>query len=210
MRGSYRAPGGEVNQSTTFEGMAITPDDKDWTWVLDRLCGECGFDASVFAVETMPRYVIALANSWWRVLHRSNVRQRPSPDRWSALEYACHVRDVFRVFDQRLEAMMSLDGAQFENWDQDITAIDDRYHLQDPEAVAQEVLETGAQLATHFSRVQGSFWMHRGFRSNGSEFTVETLAKYLAHDPKHHLWDVGSDFVDTPSRHANVDGSKRG
>jgi hypothetical protein len=23
---------------------AITPDTKDWTWVLERACPECGFD----------------------------------------------------------------------------------------------------------------------------------------------------------------------
>ena len=26
--------------------MPIVPDDKDWTWVLERPCPECGFDAS--------------------------------------------------------------------------------------------------------------------------------------------------------------------
>ncbi|HEY5013683.1 MAG TPA: DinB family protein, partial [Acidimicrobiia bacterium] len=29
----------------------ITPDTKDWTWVLERPCPECGFDASAFARE---------------------------------------------------------------------------------------------------------------------------------------------------------------
>jgi hypothetical protein len=32
---------------------------------------------------------------------------RPSDDRWSALEYACHVRDVFRLYDERLEMMLT-------------------------------------------------------------------------------------------------------
>ena len=25
--------------------MTITPDDKDWTWVIEERCPECGFDA---------------------------------------------------------------------------------------------------------------------------------------------------------------------
>jgi hypothetical protein len=29
-----------------------------------------------------------------------------------------------------------------------------------------------------------------GRRSDGSVFTVTTLAVYYAHDPVHHLWDV--------------------
>ena len=31
--------------------MPIVPDDKDWTWVLQRPCPECGFDASALAPE---------------------------------------------------------------------------------------------------------------------------------------------------------------
>ena len=96
--------------------------------------------------------------------------------------------------------MISLDGAQFENWDQDKTAIDQRYDLQDPETVAKEILEVSAQLAARFSQVRGPLWMHKGFRSDGSEFTIETFAQYLAHDPTHHLWDVESDFGVTPSQ----------
>ena len=28
----------------------IVPDTKDWTWVLDRPCEECGFDATAHQV----------------------------------------------------------------------------------------------------------------------------------------------------------------
>ena len=31
----------------------ITPDTKDWTWVLDRPCPECGYDASTVAVADL-------------------------------------------------------------------------------------------------------------------------------------------------------------
>ena len=35
--------------------MAITPDTKNWTWVLEKRCDDCGFDASVFdASQTGP------------------------------------------------------------------------------------------------------------------------------------------------------------
>ena len=66
-------------------------------------------------------------------------RQRPRPDVWSPLEYACHVRDVFRLFDQRLGLMLAEDDPQFANWDQDDTAVDDRYGEQDPAVVAGEL-----------------------------------------------------------------------
>ena len=31
--------------------MTIQPDDKDWTWVLDRRCPECGLDVSDYAIS---------------------------------------------------------------------------------------------------------------------------------------------------------------
>ena len=38
--------------------------------------------------------------------------------------------------------------------------------------------------------VSGDTWERRGIRSNGSEFTVATLAVYFLHDVEHHLHDV--------------------
>jgi hypothetical protein len=32
---------------------------------------------------------------------------------WSTLEYACHVRDVFRLYDRRLALMLDEDDATF-------------------------------------------------------------------------------------------------
>ena len=86
----------------------------------------------------------------------------------------------------------SVDPA-FENWDQDATAIKDRYDLQNPEAVIVELRAAGAALATCFDSVRTDQWSRRGFRSDGSVFTVDSIARYLVHDPVHHLWDVGAE-----------------
>lgn len=170
--------------------MTIVPDDKDWTWVLERPCPECGFDARDLVVTDISSLLLELTRSWQEVLVRTDVAQRPVSDKWSPLEYSCHVRDVFRLFDQRLRMMVDDDGARFENWDQDKTALEDRYELQDPSVVSAELADAGVALATRFSLVDGPQWEHRGIRSNGSVFTVATFATYLAHDPIHHLWDV--------------------
>jgi hypothetical protein len=170
--------------------MAIIPDDKDWTWVLERPCPECGFDAHEIELQEVPSMLRKLASAWQEVLLRVDVAKRPSPDKWSPLEYSCHVRDVFGLFDERLQLMLAEDGARFENWDQDKTAVEERYDLQDPSVVSREIADAGEALAARFAQVEGSFGEHRGIRSNGSEFTVTTLAIYLSHDLTHHLWDV--------------------
>jgi len=171
--------------------MTIIPDDKDWTWVLETPCPECGFDASDIDIYAMSALVEKLARDWSQILEGEDIGQRPEPTKWSRLEYACHVRDVFRITSLRLNAMMQVDGVGFENCDQDETAITHRYDLQDPSIVRQELAVAADELAQTFSRIEGPLWHHRGLRSNGSEFTVATLSTYFAHDPIHHLWDVG-------------------
>jgi hypothetical protein len=169
--------------------MAITPDTKDWTWVLQRPCAECGFNARGFPVEAVPGMIMANAAAWLPVLE-GDARTRPQPDKWSPLEYACHVRDVFRLYDQRLGLMLSQDDPQFPNWDQDETAVADRYGEQDPAEVGAALRQAAFAIAGRFENVTGEAWQRTGARSDGARFTVETFARYLVHDPVHHLYDV--------------------
>lgn len=171
----------------------ITPDDKNWTWVLERQCGECGFDASTFDPTCTAEALRDQVLRWASVLERGDVRLRPRPGVWSPLEYGCHVRDVFRRFDDRLKLMLETVEPSFENWDQDATAIEDRYDLQNPETVVGELRQAGLSLAARFQSVTPGQWTRRGFRSDGSVFSVDSIARYLMHDPVHHLWDVGAD-----------------
>lgn len=169
----------------------ITPDDKDWTWVLERRCDECGFDARAFDRNDVGHMIRTNAASWQEVLARRAVTSRPTEDQWSPLEYACHVRDVFRVYDERLALMLSEDDPHYANWNQDATAVEERYNEQDPRAVAAALLRSAEQLADRFDRVDGAQWDRFGTRSDGAHFTVESFARYMIHDPIHHLYDVG-------------------
>jgi hypothetical protein len=173
--------------------MGITPDTKDWTWVLDRRCPECGFDASTLDLAMLSNTLRRNAQTWADdVLPRTDVRERPDDSTWSPLEYACHVRDVFRLYLFRLSLMLTQDDPDFPNWDQDETAVLERYGEQDPVTVAVEVVSAGTELADAFERVTGADWERTGNRSDGARFTVESFARYLVHDPVHHLHDVGA------------------
>ncbi|HOW00315.1 MAG TPA: DinB family protein [Rhodoglobus sp.] len=168
--------------------MAITPDTKNWTWVLEKPCPECGFDASTFQATDVADMIRANAASWPAVLERDDVRERPDDSTWSKLEYAAHVRDVFRIYLYRLGLMLAEDDPLFPNWDQDATAVEERYNEQSPEVVSAELVADAAALADAFDTVAD--WGRPGRRSDGVAFTIETFAKYFIHDPIHHLWDV--------------------
>jgi SAM-dependent methyltransferase len=170
----------------------VVPDTKDWTWVLDRPCPECGFVADAVTMDRIPELIRDNATTWEAVLTLADAATRPAPGVWSPLEYACHVRDVHRIFDVRVGMMLDEDDPTFPNWDQDETAIAERYAEQDPAAVSAELLDAAEAVAERYESVPPGAWSRRGFRSNGSEFTVESLGIYHLHDVVHHAWDVRS------------------
>ena len=170
--------------------MTIEPDTKNWTWVLDEVCTECGFDAAAVDLTRMAELVRANAVQWPALILAPDAARRPTASQWSALEYGCHVRDVFGIFDERLRLMLETDDPEFENWDQDVTAVEERYGEQDPRTVADELIAAGERCAARWETVADDQWDRAGFRSDGSAFTVDSFARYFLHDPVHHLADV--------------------
>ena len=141
----------------------IEPDTKDWTWVIDRVCPQCSFDARTIRASDVPDLVRANAASWQRLCAGGGiVTGRTSDSKWSSLEYACHVRDIFRRYLIRVDAMAREDDPLFAKWDQGASAIEDR--CDEP----------------------------TGQRSDGASFTIDTVCRYMIHDPVHHLFDVAT------------------
>ncbi len=165
-------------------------DDKDWTWVIDQPCPECGFAGARVEAGAVSDLLAEYGRRWTAVLARPDVDRRTRAAVWSPLEYAAHVRDVYRIFDQRVQLMLTVDDPRFANWDQDETALSERYWESDPRVLSGELSEAASAAAATFASVRDTDWQRRGFRSNGSEFTVATIGRYFLHDVLHHLHDV--------------------
>ncbi|WP_433522124.1 DinB family protein [Nocardia pseudovaccinii] len=189
--------------------MPIVPDVKNWTWVLERSCPECGFDPESITYAAVPDLAREYAGRLSATLARYDATVRPDDDTWSPLEYAAHVRDVCRIFTYRTavaarteavdpgvpgfdaEGLESEDGIPvFSNWDQDVTAIADQYGKQDPRKVAAELTDAAEAVARAFASVPEATLGNQARRSDGSVFTVESLAAYFLHDVIHHVHDV--------------------
>jgi hypothetical protein len=169
----------------------IDPDVKDWTWVLDRPGPDCGFHASRCAPGDDADLVRLNAAVWEALLQEGVIRPgRPDEATWSSLEYACHVRDVYRRYDERMALMLIEDDPLFPNWDQDASAIEDRYEEQDPAQVVQELRAAADDVAARLDGVSAADWSRPGRRSDGASFTLDTIARYMVHDPIHHVSDV--------------------
>jgi hypothetical protein len=174
--------------------VTIEPETKNWTWVLERECEECGFDTQSFPPEQIGPMSRDAGEPWPALLAHPLVRVRPTEYCWSALEYGCHVRDVFRLGSYRLERMLNEDNPRFANWDQDATAVAERYDIQEPSVVADELVAAATALADLYDTVAPDQWQRPGLRSDGSRFTVESFGRYFLHDPMHHILDVRRGF----------------
>ncbi len=160
-------------------------------------CAECHFDAA--GVDDLAAEIEALGRKFAAPLTRflpgedgpALLRTRPAPDVWSPLEYACHVRDVLRVFRERSRAMVAEPGVDFGWWDHEAAVTDDAYNDQDPAQVAADVADGATRYATLLRGLDADQWRARGERRGGEIFTVESLARYGLHEAKHHQLDIG-------------------
>ena len=172
--------------------MPMEPDNKDWTWVLSRPCPECHFESTRYERSEISAMIRANSAQWRKVLAQQNAHIRSRDDLWSVLEYGCHVRDVYTVYQTRVVRMLTEDGPHYANWDQNVTARDDGYAQQNPTQVAAELDAAADAIATTFEGLHNeNQWQRTGFRGDGSDFTVESISRYMIHDTIHHLVDIG-------------------
>lgn len=169
-------------------------DSGDWTWVLERQCGECGYDAQALKRDQLAARIRSVGGAWRQLLSRGSAveRLRDDDDRtWTPLQYGCHVRDVFEVFEKRTRDMLKKrKPPTFRDWDQEEAADKGKYAEQDPAKVAYDLASKAGKFADLLDRVNGDEWQKQGTRSDGASFTVESLARYMLHDVEHHLWDA--------------------
>ncbi|MEU1210547.1 DinB family protein [Nocardia sp. NPDC005825] len=190
--------------------MPIVPDAKDWTWVLERTCADCGFDPDAIAFAAVPGSARDSVTRLLTALERPDARVRPDDSTWSALEYAAHVRDVCRIFAHRLDiartggprpgpVIAAYDTAvtvgdngipMFANWDQDATALAENYGAAETNTVAAELATAVDVVANAFAGVPDEERDLAALRSNGSAFTIDSMARYFLHDLVHHAHDV--------------------
>lgn len=177
--------------------MELAPlDDESLVRVLEQPCHRCGFDAATIERDKLGALVRANAAAWREVLGRGDLVTEPlptgpgGPPAWSALEHGGYVRDVYRLFEERLRRLLSDDHPRFRYWDQSAAIADGGYRQQDPARVSYELAVTAGKVADMLDRAGDKHWSRTGERADGAEITVESLALTLYHRAVHHLHDA--------------------
>lgn len=146
--------------------------------MLDRVCPDCGFDASNCQAQAVADLIRENADVWDRLRAEGAIHPgRRDPATWSPLEYACHVRDVYRRYDDRIALMLAEHDPLFPNWDQNASAVEDRYDQQDPKRVVNELRTAAEAIAARLDRVSTREWDRPGRRSDGASFTLDSISE---------------------------------
>lgn len=164
------------------------PDSRDWTFVLEAGCPECGYELHDPAM-TGERLKAGVPR-WAAVLERSDVSQRPSEGVWSPVEYASHSRDLIAVLGERVTAVLTEADPTFGDYDGEAEAVRQQFWANDPTEIASQIAVQTETTVGVLARVSGDDWERTGLRGDGRPFTVTELSRYLLHDVEHHLHDV--------------------
>lgn len=161
---------------------------------MDR-CQSCGFTYELDRPAETAAVITATAQRIADILtERSadSLRARPDPETWSALEYACHVRDVLMVQRERLLAARCTDQPSPPPMGRDERVEYDGYNEQAPADVARQLVDAELLLTNALSRLSGDD-RERTLIYSYPEPTVRTLswlAAQTAHELVHHHLDI--------------------
>jgi hypothetical protein len=161
-------------------------------------CKECGFDPADLRPADMVVAIRSFGRRYQAPLTRGLAGEdldaiagtSPGPGVWSALEYAAHVTDIFRVFDGRVRS--ALDGEAPDDpavdWEGRVAAASPTLERK---SVADDLADAADSLATTLSELNGDEWALPAVTGAGREVRVVELATIAVHEGSHHLLDTG-------------------
>jgi hypothetical protein len=161
-------------------------------------CAACGFDGSEYEPEQLLDAIRDLGPQWIRVLLESGdeLRLRPAPETWSALEYASHSRDVTALHVFGVEQALTVNEPRFPEiaGDELVQSAAANYAVQDPDVVGMELEDETRKLADLAQESGSSSWS-RGITIGDARSDVRLLLEHALHDSRHHLRDVENGLV---------------
>jgi hypothetical protein len=156
-------------------------------------CLACGFDGATYDNTSLAAAIAGLGERW-RVLFRKagrDLRVRPKPRTWSALEYGAHSRDITALHVFGVEQALTGTEPVFPaiEGDELIEASAASYGDEDPDAVIAQLDRESQRLARLAVGADADRW-DLGITIGDNRSTVRRLLEHALHDSLHHLDDV--------------------
>ncbi len=156
-------------------------------------CAQCGFDGATYDNDALLAALESLEPRWRELLSGAgkDLRRRPAPEVWSAIEYAAHSRDITALHQFGVKEALLMAEADYGNLQGDelIEAAAATYAELDPDVVL-DALGRGAAMMVSAAKTAGETMWGFGVTVNGTRMDVRALMEHALHDSVHHLDDV--------------------
>ena len=186
----FRAPDGNVYEVTerTTAPTGLPPLAAE-----DFSCTVCGIDypaisvaAALRAIEQQPEHLRATAMT----VPDGVLRTRPDPATWSAVEYLCHLRDVYAASAIRLHRIRTEDHPLLEPLFNDLRAEWFSYNNRELLPVLDELTDNARGFCAEVRRTPDGDWSRRASRLPGEVRTARWLLRQTMHEGVHHERDI--------------------
>jgi len=161
--------------------------------VAHERCATCGFDGSHYSDDALLAAVRDLGPTWKALLGEAGteLRARPSPGVWSAIEYAAHSRDITALHVFGVQQALTQDEPTYPPIESDelIETAATAYEDADPDLVGAELENQASALADSAADAGSDSWL-RGLTIGGERTDVRHLLEHALHDSLHHVDDV--------------------
>lgn len=159
----------------------------------DVACAGCGLVPGELPARALGAQVRDEVHAFGRVLEAADddqLRTRPAPATWSALEYAVHVRDVLNVFSERIVRTLAEHEPELGWWDHEAAIADGMANESDVGAVVDDLGRNASKLSEALRLVDDDGWSRGAIRRPGERFTIELMARFALHEVVHHRTDA--------------------
>ena len=137
-------------------------------------------------LEGAPAELAALT----RGLSEDALRRRPASEEWSAIETACHMRDVEQFYAERFTKIAHLDRPRFWAMDTERLATTRRYREADLKLVLKDFRQRRSDTLTLLRALPHPIWQRTGIHPERGEVTIEQLATRLRQHDQRHLGEI--------------------
>lgn len=133
-------------------------------------------------LETAPKTLAELTKK----LDDAVLRRKPAPEKWSAMEVVCHLRDVERLWADRIVKVAFSDKPPLYMLDVDDLARKCSYNTQDLGACLKEFARLREDTLRLLRALPASQWKRTGIHPKRGEISIERFVEImLGHDQGH-------------------------
>jgi DinB superfamily len=178
-----------------------------WQWARAQTeqCPQCGLHPGAMERAELGDALLRSSAAWRHFLSTADdtyLRTIPGPGIFSPIQYGAHVRDIQRVYGDRILLMLHEDSPVFPQFNPDEGEWDE-FNRLGAEDLADGIEAQAERLAGILAELQPDDWSRTMIRDGGTdgvyEFTVAGLASYAVHESRHHLQDADGTLPPTPN-----------